>query len=83
MSARINPLVLATEWNVSRMSGSGIQGVLLSVYKIVERDTPNEHGYYADTIYQIRDMPFATMEESDQYCLANGWLKEYVSKLKV
>lgn len=65
---RVKPLVCVGDWAVSSISGSGIAGVLLTVYK---------RGYGFTFEYAIKNMPFATREEADAYALAAGYLKEY------
>ncbi len=72
---RIKPLVPATEYGVSTITGSGITGVLLDVYKQVPCEPTKEHPYTEKTVYAVCQLPLPDHDAADAYCLANGWLK--------
>lgn len=71
---RRKPYVTATEYGVSQTSGTDITGVLLNVYKC--SSVPPFAIEFA-----VKEMPFPNGEAADAYCLANGWIKEYVHKV--
>lgn len=71
---RSHPLVTATEYGVSTMSGDGIEGVLLSVYKHVPDPTP-EYPMRTKVVYAVKDMPFPNQQAADEYCVQMGWCK--------
>lgn len=80
MSYTDGVLVTATEYGVSKTSGSDIDGVLLNVYRSVPCEKTPEHPYTFRIEYAVRDMAFPTREEADAYALAHGWLKVRRSK---
>lgn len=70
-------LVTATDdIGVSYTSGSGIEGVLLTVTR-----RPGDRPYSEPPDYLVNKMPFPDCESADAYALEHGWLKVYVPRL--
>lgn len=80
MSYTDGVLVTATEYGVSKTTGSGIDGVLLDVYRSVPCEKTPEHPYTTRVEYAVKAMRFDTREEANAYALAHGWLKVRRSK---
>jgi len=70
-------LVTVGEWRVSTITGHGIDGANLNVYRIVPCERTPDHPYPQRFVYAAKDMPFPTTEAARRWAWQNGYLQPY------